>query len=152
MIVYRLSRKKYAKLLSGEGAAIVGGRWNAAGVKIIYTVQNRSLAMAEVAVHLTLATMPDDYLMLSIFIPDDISVKEITGKELPKEWNVFPQIDETKAIGDKFIFDNKFCVLKVPSAVTKGDYNLLLNPVHKDFKKIKIVHQEPFPFNKRLLQ
>jgi RES domain-containing protein len=151
MEVYRLARKSYARL-SGEGAAITGGRWNSVGVEMLYTAQNRSLAMAEVAVHLTLATMPVDYLMLSIFIPDNISLKEIAVKDLPKEWNIFPHRDETKTIGDKFIFDNKFCVLKVPSAITKGDYNLLINPHHRDFRKIKILRREAFPFDKRMLQ
>ncbi|MFM7585785.1 MAG: RES domain-containing protein [Bacteroidota bacterium] len=41
---------------------------------MIYTAQNRSLAMAEVAVHLTLATLTDDYMMLTIDIPDDIKL------------------------------------------------------------------------------
>jgi RES domain-containing protein len=151
MEVYRLARKNYAKL-TGEGAAIAGGRWNSVGVEMIYTAQNRSLAMAEVAVHFTLATLPPDYFMLVLFIPDDISLKEIAVKDLPKEWNIFPHIDKTKTIGDKFILENKFCVLKVPSSVTKGDYNLLINPKHKDFKKIKMLHKETFPFDKRLLR
>jgi RES domain-containing protein len=55
MKVFRLSREKYATPLSGEGAAKYGTRWNPIGISLIYTAQNRSLAMAEVAVHLTLA-------------------------------------------------------------------------------------------------
>jgi len=61
MKVYRLSRLRYAGFLSGKGAAIRGARWNSVGTEMIYTAQNRSLAMAEVVVHLTLGTLPDDY-------------------------------------------------------------------------------------------
>ncbi|MBA2407387.1 MAG: RES family NAD+ phosphorylase, partial [Chitinophagales bacterium] len=57
MEVYRLSRQKFAGSLSGKGAAIKGARWNSAGVELIYTSANRSLAMAEIAVHFSLATL-----------------------------------------------------------------------------------------------
>lgn len=53
---YRLARKKYPVELSGRGAALRGARWNSPGTEIIYTARNRALAMAEVAVHLTIAT------------------------------------------------------------------------------------------------
>ena len=78
MQVYRLSREKFARPLSGKGAALKGARWNPIGVELIYTAQNRSLAMAEVAVHFTLATLPDDYSMTSIYIPDEIKFKKMT--------------------------------------------------------------------------
>jgi hypothetical protein len=42
--------------------------------------------------------------------------------------------------------------LKVPSATTKGDHNLLINPFHPEFKEIKIVAVEPFPFDNRLFR
>ena len=71
MEVYRLSRESFALPLSGKGAALKGARWNSPGVELIYSAANRSLAMAEIAVHFTLATLPSDYVMLTIFIPDD---------------------------------------------------------------------------------
>jgi len=152
MEVYRLSRKKFARPLSGKGAAIKGARWNSMGVEMIYTAANRSLAMAEVVVHLTLATLPADYIMLTIFIPDDTSIQKLTIKNLPNRWNAFPPVPATQAIGDKFILENKFCLLQIPSAVTQGDFNVLINPNHAEFKKIKIISTEKFPFDKRIFK
>lgn len=152
MEVYRLSREKFAGTLSGKGAAIKGARWNSVGVEIIYTAANRSLAMAEVAVHFTLATLPGDYMMISIFIPNDISLQKLNVTDLPVDWNTFPHPATTQAIGDQFIFDNKDCVLQIPSAVTQGDYNLLINPNHPDFKRINIIVTEKFPFDKRIFK
>lgn len=152
MEVYRLSRERYASILSGKGAAIKGARWNSIGVEMIYTARNRSLAMAEVAVHFTLATLPGDYMMITIFLPDDISLLQLNIRDLPTEWNTFPHPISTQAIGDKFIADNKFCVLQIPSVVTQGDYNLLINPNHPDFIKIKIISIEKFPFDKRIFK
>ena len=42
MEVYRLAREKYAKKLSGVGAAKYGNRWNSKGVEIIYTASSRA--------------------------------------------------------------------------------------------------------------
>jgi RES domain-containing protein len=152
MEVYRLSREKFATTLSGKGAAIKGARWNSVGVEMIYTAANRSLAMAEVAVHFTLATLPHDYVMATIFIPDDIPLQKITAKDLPQGWNTFPHPLKTQAIGDRFIASNKYCVLQIPSAVTQGDYNMLINPNHAGFKKIKLMSTEKFPFDERIFK
>lgn len=152
MKVYRLAREKYATPLSGKGAAAFGARWNPTGVELIYTAQNRSLAMAEVAIHLTLATMPEDFVMMTINIPDDIKVKKLAVKDLPKDWQDFPYPITTQDIGRHFVAENKFCVLMIPSVVTQGDYNILINPNHKDFKRIKIINKQKFPFDKRILK
>lgn len=152
MEAFRLSREKYAAPLSGKGAAVKGARWNSIGVELIYTASNRSLAMAEVAVHLTLATIPADYVMLTIYLPDDISTQKLTKTDLPTHWNAFPHPISTQAIGDKFTADNNYCVLQIPSVVTQGDYNLLINPYHSDFPKIKIIAIEKIPFDKRIFK
>jgi RES domain-containing protein len=150
MELYRLTREKFAGSLSGKGAALKGARWNSVGFELIYTAANRSLAMAEVAVHFTLATIPNDYVMVTLFAPDDISLSQLATKDLPSDWNAWPHSVSTQAVGDRFIVENKFAVLKVPSAVTRGDFNLLINPLHTDFSKIKIVHVEEFPFDRRI--
>src|SRR5215210_2365296 len=123
MEAFRLSREMHASALSGKGAAVKGARWNSIGVEMIYTAANRSLAMAEVAVHFTLATLPGDYVMMSIFVPDDISLQKLNISDLPTDWNIFPHTPFTQTIGDKFVVDSKYCVLQIPSSVTSGDFN-----------------------------
>lgn len=152
MRVFRLSRRKYAEELNGRGAAKSGNRWNSKGVEIIYTAESRALAMAEVAVHLTLATLPGDYVMIEIEIPDSVKIKELKISKLSDNWNINPPDTETQKIGNEFIDSKKECVLKVPSAIVKGDFNFLINPHHKDLKKIKIIDISDFPFDKRIFQ
>lgn len=152
MEVYRLTREKFAGELSGKGAALKGARWNSVGVELIYTAANRSLAMAEVAVHFSLATIPEDYLMMTIFIPDNVSVKKMNVSDLPDDWNIFPHPSSTQSIGDRFVVENKFCVLQIPSSVTAGDYNFLINPKHPEFTRIKIIDKVKFPFDKRIFK
>lgn len=152
MEVYRLAREQYANILTGKGAAIKGGRWNSQGVEMIYTAANRSLAMAEVAVHFSLATLPDDYMMITIDVPDEILFESVDVDHLPDNWRDFPHPNTTQGFGDKFINENKYCLLRVPSVVTQGDFNYLINPYHVDFRKISISSCEKFPFDRRILK
>lgn len=152
MIVYRLTTRKYANDLSGTGASIFGYRWNSKGIHVIYTASSRALAMAEVWVHLPVGLTPVDYVMLEIDIPSLITIDSIDTSRLSSDWNDFPHRDETKELGDEFFCSGSGCVLKVPSAVVKGDYNFLINPKHSDMKFIKIVGIMEFPFDKRMLK
>ena len=152
MEVYRLARKQFAGELSGEGSALYGARWNSVGIELVYTARNRALAMAEIVVHLTLATLPQDFLMMTISIPDDINMKIIREEDLPIGWNDFPYRTSSQAVGDEFARSNKTCLLQVPSAVVLGEHNILINPKHKDFSRIKIVETVDFPFDKRIFK
>lgn len=151
MKVFRLSRKKYAKTLSGVGAALFGNRWNSKGVEMVYTAESRALAMAEVAVHLSIARLPKDYMMLEIEIPESVSICQLK-KRLKKGWNDNPPSAISQDFGDTFIRDGECCVFKVPSAVVQGDFNYLINPYHNDFKKIKISSAVAFPFDTRMFK
>lgn len=151
MKLFRLCRKIFAEPLNGKGAALYGARWNSKGTEIIYTSSNRSLAMAEVAVHLTLATLPEDMVMITITLPPNAPILKIDIKDLPFTWNYFPETDALHLIGDRFVREGKYLALKVPSAVTQGDFNLLINPHHRLFSKVKISEIEKFPVNKRLI-
>jgi RES domain-containing protein len=149
MRVYRLSRKKYPDHLSGKGAATYGARWNPAGIELVYTADSRALAMAEVSVHLSLAMMPDDFIMITIEIPSSVSILAVEEESLPEGWNDFPYNIETQSIGSHFVSGGGSCVLKVPSAVVQGDFNYLINPVHADFKRISTVAQNDFLIDRR---
>lgn len=150
MFVYRLSKRQYASELSGTGAAKFGNRWNSKGVEVIYTAESRALAMAEVAVHLTFATLPANFVMIEIEIPDSVSIHQLPFNMLKKGWNNFPHTTDTQYLGDDFIIKKQACVLKVPSAVVKGDFNYLINPHHEEIKQIRISSIQDFPFDKRI--
>jgi RES domain-containing protein len=149
MRAFRLVRKKYANPLSGEGAARSGNRWNSKGTALIYCADSRALAMAEVAVHLSLGLLPKDYEMVELEIPGDVSLRSLAPANLPVGWNSFPHLLQTQRIGDEFVAAAESCVLQVPSAVVPGDFNFLLNPAHPDFERIQIKGRVDFPFDSR---
>ncbi len=150
MIVFRLSKRRYRNDLSGRGAELSGGRWNSKGVSMVYTSESRALCAAEIAVHAPLGIIPKDYYIISIGIADNFSVKITDTEKLPDKWSSFPYLDFTKEMGDEFIRKEEFPVMKVPSAVIQGDYNYLINPLHPDSKRIKVLDSEPFKFDVRL--
>lgn len=152
MIVYRLSRGKYKKDLSGKGAKLAGGRWNSKGIPLLYTAQSRALCSVEIAVHVPFGVLPKNYKLLTIEFPNSVKTKVLSTNKLPSNWKENPHPGSTQQIGDKFAEENKYLVLKVPSAVVQGAYNYLLNPNHTDFKKVAIVNIEPFEFDTRLFK
>jgi RES domain-containing protein len=108
-----------------------------------------SLSILEVLVRANKFTSPDTYTLLSIQVPES-SIITIEVKKLKNEWQ--DHIEYTRSIGEDFLKLNQELVLKVPSAVVPQEHNYLINPLHKDFKKVKIAHSELLELDKRLLQ
>lgn len=152
MIVYRLSKSEWSSDLSGKGAAISGGRWNSRGNALLYSSQSRALCTAEIAVHVPLGMIPVDYCLITIEIPDEVPLIEINPDNLKPGWKSYPGDLSTRVIGDQFIREKKYLVMKVPSAVVPGDFNFLINPGHPEFGRIRIVSVELSEFDARLFK
>lgn len=148
MNVYRIARSIYAEDLSGTGARMVGGRWNSKGMALLYTAESRALAAMELAVRVDFSRKPKDLVMITISIPKDAKI--IVPDTLPEDWHQFPHRALTRQLGDDFALEGKGLILKVPSAVVKGDYNYLINPFHSGFKHVRILNTTPFNFDERL--
>jgi RES domain-containing protein len=149
MIVYRLTKGKYKKDLTGKGAELYGGRWNSKGIAMLYTSESRALAFAELAIHLPVGIVPKDYFILSVKIATGALIRKIDISTLPAGWRSNPSADATQRIGDRFIADNKYLVMQVPSAIVPGDFNYLLNPRHRQMETVTIETVEPFEFDSR---
>jgi RES domain-containing protein len=152
MIVFRLSKSAYGLDLSGKGAEKTGGRWNSKGVPMIYASSSRALCTAEIAVHLPLGLIPVGYQLTTLEIPDLFHVEEPDLKILTLAWKSFPYTRETQQFGDSFIKSKNSLVMRVPSAVVQGDFNFLINPLHKGIEEIKAVKTELFLFDDRLFR
>ncbi len=153
MRVYRIEREKHLKqTLHGIGASLSNGfRWNSIQTCMVYTAENRALAMLEIAVHLDLSEdLPQDRYLVVIDIPDNLSIMHINENQMPKGWDSKPPMRFTQRLGDQFISEKHSAVLKVPSSIVPEEYNYLLNPHHPDMKKIKIVSKQKIIIDSRL--
>ena len=150
MRVYLIAKEQYIKDLSGEGSRLYGGRWNNKGTRIIYTAESRSLATVEYLVHVPLQIIPRDLYIAEIDVPD-VEIEIIEASSLETNWQDYPSPKSIRDIGDTWQRDNKTLLLRVPSAVIKNEWNILVNPEHKQFHKVKIVSIESYSFDARLL-
>lgn len=151
MLVYRISGQRFANDLSGTGARLNGGRWNSVGLSLLYTASYRSLALLEILVHTTNNYVPDDLRLITIEIPDTILIKEILHEEISDELNRKKAQAQFQTIGDKWIKSQTSLILKVPSVIIPEEFNYLINPLHKDFHKVKIIETKLFRFDERLV-
>ena len=149
MILYRLAKNTYADDLSGAGARLYGGRWNSKGKATVYLASSQSLALLELLVHLPALIEPKDYFLIEVEVPDTATVR-IAIEDLPLNWNAMQPPAILKKIGDNFLAEHKYLLLKVPSAIVPNEFNYLLNIQHPDITKVKIVKKELFSFDKRL--
>jgi RES domain-containing protein len=148
MIVYRICNSLYNDDLSGTGAKLFGGRWNSKGFAMLYVAENISLTVLEMLVHNQFKDFAIELSLLKISVPDTAEVKEVKLNKLKKEW--IEDYSYTKFIGNEFIKSTNNLLLKVPSAVVNEEHNFLINPLHADFKKVKIIEVKPFSTDKRL--
>ena len=148
MIVYRISNALYSNDLSGTGAKLMGGRWNSKGIPILYTSEHISLALLEMLVNTQFKDFIIPLDLLNIQVPETASLTEINLNKLKKGW--VGDFGYTAFMGDEFIKNKQSLLLKVPSAVIHEEYNYLINPLHADFKKIKITDTRSFKTDERL--
>ncbi len=153
MFVYRISKKVHINDLSGIGAGLHGGRWNPKGINMVYTASSVALASLEYLVHNYHLLSTAKVCLVKIEIPSNFPLQEISKNELPKNWNLQLHSNQsTQAIGKEFYTSGKNYILKVPSAVVPAEFNFLLNPLHANHKKTKIIEViDPFVFDQRLL-
>jgi RES domain-containing protein len=150
MRAWRLTRAAYASdPLSGRGAAIAGNRWNSPGTRVAYAATSRALAALEMLVHVTRETVPPDMVFVPIDVPDRL-VREATG--LPGDWASLPYGPNARAFGDRWVSESRSLGLLVPSVVVPAERNVLINPGHRAFGRIRVGPAEPFAFDRRLLR
>lgn len=147
MQVYRITTEKWAGNLRGSGYA---ARWNSNGVFMAYTASSRALACLEMVVHLNSDRLKSAFKMSVVEISEEINIKTIKIEDLQEGWSDHNGYQGCQEIGNEWIQEFETCVMQVPSAVIKHEFNYLINPQHPDFSKLKIIEIEDFEFDLRI--
>ncbi len=150
MIYYRIVRDAYQDDISGEGAEKYGGRWNSIGTPALYCCENRSLALLEILANAYAGIVLKNYVILSIEVPDSSKLYFPKPNQLPADWQALPLTNDSKYFGDDLFEKNEYLGFKVPSTIMPYEFNFVFNPLHADFKKIKIKEKTPFVIDVRL--
>ena len=147
---WRICKRKHAKTaFNGAGARKYGGRWNSPGVAVVYTAQNQALAALEMLVHLENTELLASYVLIGVEIPESL-IEQIERRKLPRNWRSDPAPLALRDFGDEWAQTRASVALRVPSTLVPSEDNLLLNPLHPDFKRVRIGSPASFRFDLRL--
>jgi RES domain-containing protein len=149
MEVFRITHKKWSWHLTASGFP---ARWNSGGVFVIYTAESRALACLENIIHKGQADFLVPFIIMTISIPDNLYILELSIKELPLNWSKSGDAGyrNCRPFGDNWILKSESAILKVPSAIVPKDSNYLINPKHPDCSRISIISEAPFIFDDRI--
>lgn len=152
MRFWRICRRRYtAEAAGGEGARLYGGRWNSRGVRVVYASTSLSLAAVETFVNLEPHLMPADLVSIEGEIPEPVEIGRLDAKSLPAGWHE-TRDESLRRFGNDWIRDERTAALLVPSAAIRGEWNMLLNPTHAGFRKVRFLTPAPFEFDVRMFR
>ncbi|MGH8802772.1 MAG: RES family NAD+ phosphorylase [Casimicrobiaceae bacterium] len=148
MQVFRITDRRYANHpLDGIGASLAGARWNSRGVRMGYAGGSRALVLLELLVHVSRGSVPASHVIVPIEIPGDAVA---TPEVLPAGWDRLPYDIRVQSFGDAWIRSGASLGLRVPSAIVKAEWNVLINPAHPRFVDIRIGAAESLVWDQRL--
>jgi len=149
MTVYRFVRPIYRNDISGDGARKKGGRWNSPGFPVVYTSTAISLSLLELLIYNSSYEVIRVNMLMQITVPENL-MKSLSVNALKQTWQ--KDIDYSRFIGNEFLKNKKSLLLKVPSAIIPEESNVLINPAHPDFKRVKIIKASLFQYDTRLFK
>jgi RES domain-containing protein len=92
------------------------------------------------------------YVMIEARIPKGVQVDRVRVEELPTDWRSIAARESLQAIGTEWTKNRSAAVLAVPSAVIPPELNYLLNPLHPDFRRIRVGKAQRFETDLRLIK
>jgi RES domain-containing protein len=110
-----------------------------------------ALASLEILVHCEPELVPGDLVAVEINVPRGVAMDELDAEALPRTWRRYPAPSSLQRLGNAWLDRNTACVLRVPSALVPSESNFLINPVHPDRRRLRVVQKVPFQFDPRLV-
>ena len=151
MRVFRIALKKYGATakdaFNGKSGYSADGRWHTRGRYLDYAAGSRSLATLERLVHYKRFNFLEPHMIYELEIPSEHIETTLTA---PPSWDRDDLLGSAQAIGNEWCDKATRPALQVPSAVTRGEYNLMLNSRHPAWDWKWVVSSAPFDFDNRL--
>lgn len=118
--------------LSGTGSALNPGRWNSAGVAMVYASTSIALACLETLVHLSGdQPLPLQRWLVAISVQAEHWQNRcvLDPAALPG-WDSRPPTTVSSAWGDRWQHSRSTLLAVVPSVIVPEEANVLINPLH----------------------
>lgn len=147
MEVFRITLARYSDSLVASGRP---ARWNSKGRAAIYAAESRSLACLENLVHRSGAGLDEDFRVMVISWPSSLRAESVDKGSLPTDWRSLADLSPCQRIGDEWLSSQRTVILRVPSVIIPDEWNVVINPLHPDFRKVKVKDVQPFMFDPRV--
>jgi RES domain-containing protein len=136
---------------SGKGAEKTGGRWNRAGIAMLYASTSRALACLETIVHLGAGDIPLNRYLVEIALPKRAwdSAVVLQPSQLVG-WDALPYSKTSMDWGTKWAMGKSSLLAKVPSIVVPEEFNVLINPTHPDISRLKVTKLRRWTYDARM--
>lgn len=146
---FRIVQAQWASTaMDGEGARLWGGRWNPPGMAAVYLAESRALAALEIIVHAPRETLPLEWRIIAVTVPDDLIVP-VKPADLPADWQALPSSPAARSFGAAWLRRRQSVALKLPSVVLPEEHTLLIDPLHPDAVKLRVDPAKRFRFDPR---
>ncbi len=150
MRIFRIGDLRHP-IWDGSGAALFGGRWNSAGKPVIYGSLSYACAMLEILVRSNIGRIPTNHRVVTVEIPDGVSVERPDDEALPSDWDA-EHSASAAAFGDRWLAETRSAILIVPSVIARYDSNVLVNPVHPEAARLRPSDPEQVRWDRRLFE
>lgn len=149
MEAWRIARAPYAEDLTGQDAALFGGRWNHMDHRALYFGLNPALCALEALIQCH--DMPHLGLKLvRVELPDrpELYLEPSSG-ELPYGWDTRPADSASMSFGTAWLRANHQLGLILPSSVLPQAHKIMLNPAHFAMHEVRVTDISDFPYGRR---
>ena len=115
---------------------------------MIYAAGSLSLAMLEQLAQAGTGRLPHDHAFVEITIPDSVAIETVEPREVPR-WDAADRL-ASRAFGDRWLTEQRSCVLLIPSVIVPAEQNVVINPAHADFARVTTSPPLPLNWDERL--
>ena len=151
MKAFRIVLQRYGATaraaFGGTSGYVTDGRWHSKGRYLDYAAESQSLATLERLVHYKRFDALAPHLLYVVEVPDSM-IEACKG--FPKGWDGQDLLPAAQKLGNCWCDERTSPAMKVPSVVTRGESNLLLNSKHPAWKWSWVLQRTPFTFDGRL--
>ena len=126
MIVYRIVKEEYSKVLKASGYA---ARWNHKGSFVIYAAESKSLACLENLVHRSGEGNNGLYKVMLIQVPDSLKIEIIDALSLKAGWQKIEHFTYCQNIGADWLSGSEKAILELKRVVKVGGVIIFSVPV-----------------------
>ena len=129
----------------------MGARWNGVGNHVVYAGTSISLCTLETLAHIGDDIACRNRFLVAIDIPHQLWERRtvMMPQDLPVTWVAEPPGMDTVKLGNDWLQSGNDLLLLVPSVIVHEEFNVLINPKHKDADKIQARVVRPYVYDPR---